>query len=175
MLPSWETSFYLSTQKGAYQQKIFAHVTDPSCVWKQYTLRYSTFFAQISHCSMKDCSNTSWSYSTSTFTDSEPTSMSTRTFSDSRHYYHHREKSTTCVFHHFLPQNFLPHRLLQAKRQLQSVCLKKLFVCQYFFRIPVADNPSAGHQNHAIAGFQNHIEIMRCDDFQMFKIVQYMN
>ena len=101
--------------------------------------------------------------------------MSTRTFSDSRHYYHHREKSTTYVFHHFLPQNLLPHRLLQAKRQLQSVCLKKLFVCQYFFRIPVADNPSAGHQNHAIAGFQNHIEIMRCDDFQMFKIVQYMN
>ena len=91
--------------------------------------------------------------------------MSTRTFSDSRHYYHHREKSTTYVFHHFLPQNLLPHRLLQAKRQLQSVCLKKLFVCQYFFRIPVADNPSAGHQNHAIAGFQNHIEIMRCDDF----------
>ena len=71
MLPSWETSFYLSTRKGAYQQKIFAHVTDPSCVWKQYTLRYSTFFAQISHCSMKDCSNTSWSYSTSTFTISD--------------------------------------------------------------------------------------------------------
>ena len=71
MLPSWETSFYLSTRKGAYQQKIFAHVTDPSCVWKQYTLRYSTFFAQISHCSMKDCSNTSWTYSTSTFTVSD--------------------------------------------------------------------------------------------------------
>ena len=71
MLPSWETSFYLSTRKGAYQQKIFAHVTDPSCVWKQYTLRYSTFFAQISHCSMKGCSNTSWTYSTSTFTVSE--------------------------------------------------------------------------------------------------------
>ena len=68
---SGSTVYYLSTRKGAYQQKIFAHVTDPSCVWKQYTLRYSTFFAQISHCSMKDCSNTSWTYSTSTFTVSE--------------------------------------------------------------------------------------------------------
>ena len=43
-----------------------------------------------------------------TATDSEPTSMSTRTFSDSRHYYHHREKSTTYVFHHFLPLYLLP-------------------------------------------------------------------
>ena len=38
--------------------------------------------------------------------------------------------------------------------------------------ISIADNAPAGHQNHATARFQNHVEIVRCDDFQMFKIVQ---
>ena len=54
----------------------------------------------------------------------------------------------------------------------ESIFLEKFLVRQNFFCISIADNAPAGHQNHATARFQNHVEIVRCDDFQMFKIVQ---
>ena len=70
MLPSWGTNFYLSPGREHISKNICSYDRPILCLKTMY-LAVLYIFRTISHYLMNDCSNTTWSYSTSTFTISD--------------------------------------------------------------------------------------------------------